>query len=440
MIEFPELFELRMRQTLGADFEAFKSAYGQPVKVGLRVNTLKIKVSDFIEQFPYELKPIPWTRDGFYYDEEVSVAKHPYYHAGLFYVQEPSAMAPVGILAPQPREFCLDLCAAPGGKSMQIATAIKDEGLLVANDINGTRIKAVLRHAERFGLRNIIILNNEPKKIAEILPNMFDRVLVDAPCSGEGMFKKDPKAIHAWQAFGPEACADMQRSITKELPRLCNLSSVVVYSTCTFASIENEAQIAEMVKDGFALASIDAPEMDVDGATAKIWPHKHEGEGHFIGKVTYGDNNLSPFEKKIRAAANPPVAVAEFLDKHVQSERLNGAYELVKEKVYLRPEWEVNLKSLHVVREGLLVGELKKGRFAPSQALALYLNKAEFEPILDFSSESSEIIKYLKGETLHVEIGTEGLHLICTDGYPVGWGKVQNGTLKNMYPASWRML
>jgi len=445
-MKFPKAFEERMKKTLGADYEAFERAYDNPPRTGLRVNTLKMTPEAFVKQFPYTLRPVPWASDGFYYDAEETVngktvTKHPYYYAGLYYIQEPSAMAPVAALAPPAGGVCLDLCAAPGGKSTQIASAIHDDGVLISNDISEKRIKAVLRNVEKFGLRNAIVLNDSPERIAKNLEGLVDALLIDAPCSGEGMFKKDAKAMKSWERYGPPACHDLQREILDASAEVVKSGGKLVYSTCTFAPEENEMQ-AEYIEDTlhFSPNAIELGVIAVEGNRARIWPHRHEGEGHFLGSFVRQEEGEQPGKPVPYGENQPPESVREFIETHLKSDRLKGFYEVDHDRVFLRPKYRLPLKGLKVIREGLLVGHLKNDRFVPSQALAIYLKREDFEPILDLPSDGEAIDRYLKCETLQVETETEGLHLVCTDGFPVGWAKINGGMLKNLYPASWRIL
>lgn len=443
-MKLPEQFTERMKALLGASYDDFIQSLEETHYTSLKVNTLKIDVATFLEIFPYELTPVPWTEDGFYYHSEDPVTKHPYFYAGLFYVQEPSAMSPVNALKPEKGDCCLDLCAAPGGKSMQIATAIEDTGMLVTNDINETRVKAILRNAEKFGLRNVIVLNESPDKIAQVMGHRFDRILVDAPCSGEGMFRKDPKAVKSWETYGPQVCHDIQRTIIDQLEDLVKDQTHIVYSTCTFAPQENEEQIAHLLENAsvfsprtVALNGIDS-EVNAEHM-AHIWPHIHKGEGHFIGSV-YGHQKMRTHSfDEMNHSCDPPAEVEAFMTHHLK-QPLTGHFVMEGERVLLKPEIQFPTKGLKVVREGLLLGEIKKGRFTPSQALAMYLKKEQFTPCLDLPSSGVDIMKYLKGETIFTEVKTEGLHLVCTDGYPVGFAKISAGTVKNMLPISWRML
>ena len=442
-MKLPSLFMERIKTQLGREYDAFLASFDEPYHVGLRINTRKIDRETFLEKFPFTLNQIPWNPDGFYYEAHDQIAKHPFFHAGLYYIQEPSAMAPVIALKPEAGDVTLDLCAAPGGKSMQIANATDDVGLLVTNDINETRVKAILRNVEKFGLRNVIVLNDSPEKIAKVVGNVFDNILIDAPCSGEGMFRKDPRALKAWETFGPEACSNMQKDILVHLEDLIKENTKIIYSTCTFSELENENQIESLTDDPdtFTPRDIVLEGLGNDGGASShmvhIWPHKHPGEGHFLAGLI-GHGKMSKV-LELNEPNEPPAAFQEFMSKHMSSP-LKGRFEVEGDKLFMRPDFKMPLKGLNVVREGLLLGEIKKGRFSPSQALALYLNSKDFSPIVDLLPDSVEVIKYLKGETIFVSVETEGLHLVCTEGYPLGFAKISNGTLKNQYPASWRML
>jgi len=442
-VNLPEIFTMRMKEKLGKSYLDFIQTYNEDYHVSLSVNTLKISVDHFLEIFPYKLEPVPWTSDGFYYQPDNPVTKHPYYSAGLYYIQEPSAMSPVNALNPTPDDFCLDLCAAPGGKSMQISNLIGDRGLLVTNDINETRVKAILRNVEKFGLRNVLVLNESPDKIAKVIGNCFNSILVDAPCSGEGMFRKDPRAVKSWETYGPAECHNIQREIIDQLENLMSDDSKIVYSTCTFAETENEDQIAYLLNQTelFSQREIQLSGIAYDDENTKymthIWPHLQRGEGHFIGSLSGSTSHVKSREKYVNN--EPPEIFKLFMDKHMK-EPLVGHFVLEGERLILKPEYKVPTKGLRVVREGLLLGEIKKGRFTPSQALALYLKSENFTPILDLESQNFDTVKYLKGETIFVDVKTEGLHLVCTDGFPLGFAKLSSGTVKNMYPPSWRML
>lgn len=441
-MSFPKAFESRMKNLLLEEYPAFEKSYDSKPHTGLKVNTKKISVEDFINLFPYALEPVPWAEDGFYYKEEDPVTKHPYFYAGLYYIQEPSAMAPANLLKPQPGDFVLDLCAAPGGKSMQLSNFIKDEGLLVTNDLNESRIKALLRNVERFGLKNVVVLNESPERIAKAFGNIFDAILIDAPCSGEGMFNKDPKAKKAYEKFGPEVCAAMQFDILETLPMLIRQKGSVVYSTCTFAEEENEGQMASFLErhEAFLPAPILSDSLDVKGHMARIWPHRHRGEGHFMCRLDYRGGAYKTHTESSKDNGPCVKAFEDFREKHLKAQALKGEVSLIHDKVYLLPDTRLPLKGLKVVREGLLLGEVKKDKFVPYQTLAMAITMEHFAPVLNYRSDDMAVIKYLKGETLMVDSAENGYHLVCVDGYPLGFAKVDHGVFKNLYSVSWRML
>lgn len=441
-MSFPKSFEERMKALLKDEYEAFVQSYDAKPHTGLKVNTHKIDIDTFVKQFPYPLTPVPWAEDGFYYNEEDPVTKHPYFYAGLYYIQEPSAMAPANLLKPHPGDAVLDLCAAPGGKSMQLSNFIKDDGILVTNDLNDNRIKALIRNVERFGLRNVVILNESPDHIAKALGHVFDAILIDAPCSGEGMFNKDPKAKKAYEKFGPEVCAKMQYDILETIPELIHTGGRVAYSTCTFAPMENEDQIEGFMKryPSFEGERILKEALETNGHMARIWPHRQRGEGHFMALMHYKGDGEPSQSRMNQTMPKENEWFEAFKKQHILSDKLDGEIEVIKDKVYLLPKRRLNLKGLKVVREGLLLGELKKNKFVPYQTLAMAIRASDFSPVIHLSSESLDVKKYLKGETLQVETSENGYHLVCVDNYPLGFAKVDNGVFKNMYAASWRLL
>ncbi|NGZ75692.1 RsmB/NOP family class I SAM-dependent RNA methyltransferase [Saccharibacillus alkalitolerans] len=322
-IQLPPLFESRMQRWLGGEYEDFVASYDRPRHAGIRVNTLKIGLEDFKAASPFGLKPIPWCETGFYVDENERPGKHPYYHTGLYYIQEPSAMEPAEALRPEPGDRVLDLCAAPGGKSTQIAAKLEGRGVLVTNDISAERTKALAKNIEMSGVRNAVVLNETPERIAQRFPAYFDKILIDAPCSGEGMFRKDPDAVRQWEKHSVEVCTVMQRDILDTVASMLAPGGRIVYSTCTFSPEENEAMIAlflarhpdfvvgemphsplfapgrpewaaGLAESGGGLSPLLhepaqggepalRPEALAQTArAARIWPHLAEGEGHFV--------------------------------------------------------------------------------------------------------------------------------------------------------------
>ncbi|MEO2259958.1 RsmB/NOP family class I SAM-dependent RNA methyltransferase [Paenibacillus amylolyticus] len=312
-VKLPLIFAERMKSLLGDEFEQFMKSYEQSPHAGLRVNTLKISMEQFDEIAPFDLRPIPWCETGFYVPHGVKPGLHPYYHAGLYYIQEPSAMAPVELLQVEPGDRVLDLCAAPGGKTTQIAAKLQGKGVLVTNDIHAERTKALAKNVELYGVRNAVVLNESPERIANAFPHYFDKVLIDAPCSGEGMFRKDEDMVKSWEHHSVEKCVLMQRDILETAARLLAPGGTIVYSTCTFAPEENEAMIAEFLNVNRDFVVMDIPEetgfapgrpewvrqmmpekaeetedvLDQTRGTARLWPHLLEGEGHYVAVLQH---------------------------------------------------------------------------------------------------------------------------------------------------------
>ncbi len=457
-MNLPVAFTEKMQSLLGNEFEDYIKCYEEKRLYGLRVNTKKISVEEFKEICPFEITQIPWIENGFYYDgEHVQAAKHPYYFAGLYYLQEPSAMTPANRLPIEPGDKVLDVCAAPGGKATELGAKLKGEGVLIANDISNSRAKGLLKNIEVFGIGNVLVLSEEPGKLEEYFPEYFDKILIDAPCSGEGMFRKDKKMVKAWEEHGPQFFAKIQRSIVTQAARMLKPGGMMLYSTCTFDPEENEGTIEYLMSqypefvikeirpyEGFACGKPEVTDSKLEDfkKTVRIWPHKMHGEGHYVALLQKGE----PAAVKENVASKNrlkkvPEEILEFfsdIDWEMDWNRL----ELYSEKVYYMPEGIPNVKGIRFLRTGLYLGDLKKNRFEPSQSLAMCLKKEEYKNTINLESSDERVIKYLKGETIDVDdivsSKAKGWQLVLVDGYPLGWGKLANGTLKNKYLPGWR--
>ena len=465
MIQFPEKFQERMQQMLGdEEYAEFLKSYDLPFHNGLRINTWKIKPQELLQRMGVDLKQVPWNETGFYLENKKQFSKHPYYQGGLYYIQEASAMLPAKLVNAQPGEKILDMCAAPGGKSTAIGAALKGEGLLISNDISKSRAKALLRNLEGFGIINSIVVSEYPEKLSRYFPEFFDKVLIDAPCSGEGMFHKEPSMTESWLRMGPEEYHKLQMEILTYGAKMVRPGGKLIYSTCTFSPEENEQTIEFLLQEypQFKICDIKGYEGFSDGIlkaslsgneqlkkTIRIFPHKMEGEGHFIALLKKEEEavseNLKEKEKNNRNKNEKekrlPDELTEFL-KNVKRKFDSSRIDMRGENVYYMPEGLPKLNGVRFLRSGLLLGELKKRRFEPSQALAMNLKKEEYENVLDFSVDDERIIKYLKGETLEVEdlvsSKEKGWYLVCVDGYPLGFGKLSGQMLKNKYLPGWR--
>lgn len=455
-MELPQKFEENMKVLLGEEFTAYKACLDHPMHHGIRINTMKISVDAFLRINPFHLTPVPWCANGFYYDENLDKpSKHPYYYAGLYYIQEPSAMTPASVLPVEPGDRVLDICAAPGGKSTELAAKLKGKGVLVSNDISASRAKALLKNLEVFGAENVLITSEPPYKLAERFPEYFDKILIDAPCSGEGMFRKSSSMITAWENNGNQLFANLQRSILDEIVKMLKPGGKILYSTCTFAPIENEQSVEYLLSldDNLHISEFEKYELFDDGhpewslskqpelaLCARLWPHRLEGEGHFVcllekeGISTNAGNAGAYPVKKVKI----PSEVQDFLKK-VKKTFSDQRLEISGDKLYYIPESFPAVRGLRILRCGLYMGEIKKNRFEPSQSLAMVLRMDEFDNSVNLSSADERVFRYLRGETIEVD-GNNGWALVCVDSYPLGWGKINNGTMKNKYLAGWRLM
>ena len=434
----------KMKALLGEEYDDYIASFEEGRFYGLRANTLKISPDALQEKGVFTLNNVPWCEPGFYYEGEERPAKHPYYHAGLYYLQEPSAMSPAATLPIEEGDVVLDLCAAPGGKTTQLAARLNGTGLLVANDISAGRAKTLLKNVELMGISNAIVMSETPDKIANRLPAFFDKILVDAPCSGEGMFRKEPDMVKSWDAKMLEFCQTEQAKILEACAPMLKEGGMLLYSTCTFSPEENEKSIGDFLETHSEFELVEIPKENgfVKGlapfeACARLYPHKLQGEGHFLAllrkKESDGAKNVPAEDGKWTKQMD---AFADFA-KDVLKEMPKGIYKIYGDGLYLLPEGTPKLDKLRVLRTGWMLGTLKKDRFEPSQAFAMGLKKDEVKNVVDFPLEDERVIRYLKGETVEGE-GKDGWTLVCVDGFPLGWAKMQKGRLKNKYAVSWK--
>lgn len=447
-VKLPEAYVDQMRKLLGeAVFGEYMDSFEQPRWNGLRVNTTKISVEDFLKISPFELEPVPWTVDGFYFAVEDQPTKHPYYYAGLYYIQEPSAMAPVEALNINPGDCCLDLCAAPGGKTLQLAARTGQMGCVVSNDISATRLKAVTRNIEVFGLRNVVVLCETVDRLDKRFNEAFDVVLVDAPCSGEGMFRKEPALIKHWHVKVNEEYSDRQWDIVRTVPELLKEGGEMGYSTCTFSPLENETVVERLLEahsecklapirhHSYFAHGLSKVHLDNMGM-ARLYPHRLRGEGHFVSRLVKGEPRSS--EGRSFQKTKAPDEFLAFQAQYLNAP-LEGRFLLNNGKLYLEPQHNLDFTGLRVQRSGWYLGEIARGKFEPSAAFAMGLKASDFKQVLHFSPDDVRLIKYLKCETLDLR-GEEGYHLICVDDFPLGFCRINRGIFKNMYPVAWRLV
>ncbi|MDA8354534.1 MAG: RsmB/NOP family class I SAM-dependent RNA methyltransferase [Firmicutes bacterium] len=451
MDSLPLDYRKQMNTLLGDEYPAFLQTYEEPPHRALRINTLKISTADGVNRLPFQLEPIPWCDTGFFYQHDRDrPGKHVYHAAGLYYIQDPSAMAPAEALDPQPGEKVLDLCAAPGGKTTQLASKMNGKGILVANEISRERRKALVENLERCGVTNAVILGEDPRHLSSRFAGWFDRILIDAPCSGEGMFRKDPETRERWSIRSTEVAADLQVSILEAAAPMLRPGGRLVYSTCTFNVRENEGTLDRFLKLHPQFTPVDVPGSNhfLPGLTegtdvnpslsraARLWPHHLKGEGHFVAVLgkTEGEEGARQKPGKL-----PPVhrdaknVFQTFIDDTLSQDPFPGPFTLFGDHLYQVPRELPSLKGLVVERPGFYLGQAKRRHFAPSHALALALTPDRVQRRVNFSAGDEPLLRYLQGEALAHE-GEKGWTLVTVDHFPLGWGKVSGGLLKNHYP------
>lgn len=435
MANLPEEFLEDIREILQDEYDDFIKSYDEDKTTGLRINTLKIDKKKLFDLNLFDLSQIPWAEEGFYYDDKINrPGRNPLHEAGAYYLQEPSAMSVIPKADIKEGDKVLDMCAAPGGKSTYILSKLNDTGLLVSNEINASRIKALGENLERFGVRNCIITNTDSKSLRKTFNEYFDKVVIDAPCSGQGMFRKDEVAISDWSYAKVLECQSIQKEIIRDGYKMLKKDGILIYSTCTFSREENEHVINEFISE-YPYAEL--IEME------RLWPHKIKGEGHFVAKIKkLEDEECNVKELKIKNLDKEIKDYREFEKKFLKvdfySNKKNKFY-LRGENLYLLPEVYPDTKKLKVLRYGLHLGVLKKNRFEPSHALSHYLKVEDVKNVENFSVQSDSILKYLKGDVVNSN-ESRGWVLVSVEGIPLGWGKESAGVIKNHYPKGLRKL
>lgn len=445
----PEKFCENMKTILGDEYDDYVASFSRPQNTALRINPFKEWCG--FDYTDFNLRKVSWCQNGFYY-ENPNAGKTIQHDSGLYYIQDASAMAVVDLMDIRPHEKVLDLCASPGGKSTQIAERLQNTGLLVSNEIVPTRAKTLSSNIERMGITNALVLNESVEKISDTLPTFFDKVLVDAPCSGEGMFRKNHEAIIEWEKTDIVSCAERQYDILDKASKCVKGGGILTYSTCTFNLEENEKVIAkfctlhpdfEIIKpdsakifsNGFDIRKIDN-KCNIDTTKCiRLFPHKLECEGHFIcvmkrkeiGNIEY-KNIKSNIGNKVR----------DIVKKWCKQNNIiidNDNMYQINDNIYILPEYSIDVKKVRFLRYGLHVGQILKDRFEPSHSLALAIKNPQNTYII---TNENELKNYLHGDILYSDNISNGWVIICYQNIPIGWGKNVNGTIKNYYPKGLR--
>ena len=426
----PEAFLERMKHQLGEEYDAFLASLERPRAVALRFNPLKGEPPELL----FVGENVPWEPRGYYYDPAARPGLHPFHEAGVYYLQEASAMAPVTLLDPQPGEKICDLCAAPGGKTTQIAGRMRGEGFLLGNEYSPKRAKILSQNIERMGVSNALVTNETVQNLANRFPGFFDRVLIDAPCSGEGMFRKEEAAVTDWSQETVEMCARRQAEILHYGSRLVRPGGRLVYSTCTFAPEEDEMALAEFLEShlDFEPEIIDTPWfVPGEKGSHRMWPHKLLGEGHFAAVLRRcgGEEGDVPPNKEERL----PKEWTAFA-KEMGIRLPEGKCVRFGQSLFWAPAQMPDIARMKVLRPGLELGTVKKDRFEPAHALALWLH--DCARVHDVEPDSPEMKAYLHGDVIPCAV--KGWCLVKCGGYSIGWGKGDGTVLKNHYPKGLR--
>jgi 16S rRNA C967 or C1407 C5-methylase (RsmB/RsmF family)/NOL1/NOP2/fmu family ribosome biogenesis protein len=453
--------------------EGFYDSFDKEPLKGIRFSRSKISSKDqekaLLSDMNEDIIPVSWCNGGYYVNNEPG-GKDPLYHAGVYYPQEPSAMLPAQVMAAKPGEIVLDLCAAPGGKACRLGEDMRGQGILVANEISFERSKALLRNIERSGIEGLVILNETPENIADRLPLFFDKILIDAPCSGEGMFRRDKGATKSYMNYGPKVCVPLQESILEAADKCLKEGGSIVYSTCTFCVDEDEGQIASFISRHPEYHVKAHPE--IEGVThagedsilpgsMRIWPHLSEGDGHFCVHLIKGEEKdlKSAEEYLIRDVVgskdkNAEAALSvldEVLSEGGRKELLMGRFVSHGTGLFKMTFDEKIFKGLKVVKTGLYVGDLKplksgKKVFEPSNSIALTLGKDAIrdDSYLSLGRDDDRLTKYLRGETISIlpddGLKASGTIIVGIGSFPLGFAKINGQTAKNMYPKAWRLI
>lgn len=469
----PEAFTEKMRRLLGSEYDAFAAVYSQVRQYGLRRNLQKGTEQNFIRVMPFPLEKISWAREGYYYDAANQPGRHVLHEAGAYYIQEPSAMAAVEALDPAPGERILDLCAAPGGKTTQIAGRMDGQGLLVANEVIGERARILSQNVERMGISHCVVCSEKPEHMAALFPGFFDRILVDAPCSGEGMFRKEEAAREEWSPETVQMCADRQALILEEAAKMLKPGGVLVYSTCTFSPEENEATISTFLqgheeynieeiacKDLFSPGRAEWIRQPAPGIehTLRLWPHLLRGEGHYVARLRKGSTGAAEAswenvdrerpekggKKSACRESTPGIKLCKLVDDFLTeelgletwwTESRSGQLLRFGDQIYLVPEGMISLSGVKVLRPGLHLLSEKKNRFEPAHALALSLDPKKVSRTKILTEQEARA--YLRGESVACQ-EERGWILLVYEGYPLGFGKASGGQIKNHYPKGLR--
>lgn len=449
MKRLPTDYVNRMKQLLGDEYPLYEKALNEPPVKAIRVNTDKISLEDFEKLNIFGTEKIPYVKNGFYLNYE-KIGNHPYHHAGMIYVQEPAAMAPAECLRIETDWKILDMCAAPGGKSSQLKNKLGENGLLVSNEIIPSRCKILTGNIERLGLRNTVTTCMDTGRLANAFPKTFDMIMVDAPCSGEGMFRKEQIAIDEWSYENVLKCAERQAEILDNAVKCLKDGGYIVYATCTFSLEENEMTIDRFLENhpDFEIMAVDptVAKFTTDGIkfegckcenisyARRFYPHRAKGEGQFMALLHNKNEPAPPYQKPTKKPVDNPIITA-FLNDVLTDYKSENVIEMNGTPVYFTPDFEI--KNATVFSCGITIGEIKKNFIKPHHQFFMGMGD-KFKRKIELSPDSEQIKKYLHGEEIETDC-PDGWAVVTVGGSAVGGAKVVSGTAKNHYPKGLRI-
>ena len=450
MKALPEKFAERMKFLLGDDFDNYKKALDDNPVRAFRVNTDKISVEDFLKINPFDTQKIPYVENGFYFEDE-KIGNHPYHHAGMIYVQEPGAMMPAECVKIDPEWHILDMCAAPGGKSTQLKNKLGKKGILVSNEIVPSRCKILTGNVERLGLKNVVTTCMDTKKLASVFPETFDLIMVDAPCSGEGMFRKEEIAIDEWSEENVKNCALRQKEILENATKCLKNGGYIVYATCTFSLDENEKIVDDFLKNHPDFEIVKVPEIveentcdgiKFDGCQCenihfarRFYPHKNKGEGQFAAVLHNTNSPRNYTSARAKKSQKIDRVIYDFLDETLVDYDRENVLLHKGTPVYFDPDFKVEKATVFAM--GITIGEVRKNYIQPHHQFFMGMGE-NFKRKIELSPDSDEIKKYLHGEEFETSC-PNGWAVVTVSGCAVGGAKVVNGRAKNHYPKGLRI-
>lgn len=450
IMNLPEQFKKRMNTLLGDEYELYEKSLSDTPQRAFRVNTDKISIEDFEKINPFGGEKIPYVKNGYYFDYD-KIGNHPYHHAGLIYVQEPAAMAPAECIEINPDWHILDMCAAPGGKSVQLKNNLGENGVLVSNEIIPSRCKILTGNIERLGLKNVITTCLDTFKLAENFPETFDLIMVDAPCSGEGMFRKEEIAVSEWSYENVLKCAKRQKEILENAVSCLKKGGYIVYATCTFSLEENEMMINDFlnnhpefeiipVKSEVAKNSSDG--IKFDGCSTenikyarRFYPHKNRGEGQFMAVLHNTEEYTQNTFKKPLTCDKIDKLITDFLNDTLITYNCEAIKTKNGNPIFFTPDF--NIGKINPFSMGVAIGEIRKNYLMPHHQFFTSFGDV-FKRKINLSSESKDLYRYLSGEEITAEC-ENGWAVVTVDGYAIGGAKVVSGMAKNHYPKGLRI-